>query len=301
MRENQLKVNNNKCDVSFNLESRIILKKYRRNKKYQRKIVGDKLNLTCLNKIIIIKILPANFQIMIGIFVLMNNIYLSINSKSKLIKLCDSTQITLIIKGKGTQKILGRDISGCDSYSGELPDHIYINGIHQNLTKVYEVSGLVNEENNITLEWNYLLTSCYCMLNCLKNVTKIDVSKLDTSKVETMYGMFSSCTSLKSLDLYNFNTSSVTDFNAMFYECHSLIYLKLNSFNTLRVTDFKRMFYNFYSLEIIDMENFQTSASSSKNNMFFNCSSLSLICLNKNKIDSTLINLVSNYQIDILK
>ena len=63
-------------------------------------------------------------------------------------------------------------------------------------------------------------------------LTKIDVSKFNTSKVTSMRAMFSYCKSLSSLDISSFNTKSVTDMNWMFYKCTSLTKLNLTNFVT---------------------------------------------------------------------
>ena len=98
---------------------------------------------------------------MMKILVLIIPAYFSLNYKSILIRLDNNSKITITIKGKGNQKILGIN-TGCSGYNGEFPDYVYVNGIYK-YSKVYEVSNLINEENQITLEWNSSLTSCFCM------------------------------------------------------------------------------------------------------------------------------------------
>ena len=257
--------------------------------------------------------------------------------KSKTIKLCDYTQIILKIKGSGTQKILNdyytclhydyNKIPNQDErfgvYNGELPDYIYVNGDLQSLSKVYEVSNLINEENEIIIRWNSPITSCFCMFHCLSNITKIDLSKFDTSKVEDMQSMFDGCSSLKSLNLNGlntssvinmsymfisctslislnlngFDTSSVTSMYFMFHGCNSLISLNLNSFNTPLVKDFDDMFAGCSSLIALEISNFQTYSNSTKREMFNNCNSLLLVCLDQKKVDKALIDFFSSEQI----
>ena len=57
---------------------------------------------------------------------------------------------------------------------------------------------------------------------CSKLAGVEGLSKLDTSKVTDMRGMFQGCGGLTSLDLSSFNTSSVKNMYNMFYECSGL-------------------------------------------------------------------------------
>lgn len=54
---------------------------------------------------------------------------------------------------------------------------------------------------------------------------------IDTSKIKSMFYMFSYCRSLVSIDLSSFDTSNCTNFNSMFYNCPYLVSLDLSSFN----------------------------------------------------------------------
>ena len=232
------------------------------------KLTNNILNLNFSEKKIFIYNNSINILLMIKVVILLFPACLSLNCKSKLIKLLNNSKITITIKGNGTQKILGIN-TGCSGYNGELPDYVYVNGINK-YNKVYEVSNLISIENKITLEWNSSLTSCYCMFCRLYNITKVDVSKFDTSQVKNMAAMFSYNILLVSLNLNSFNTSSVTDMHEMFYHC--------------------------YSLKILDLSNFQTNSYISKTNMFSNCSSSLIVCLDTIKANSILSELPSDYQ-----
>lgn len=70
----------------------------------------------------------------------------------------------------------------------------------------------------------------------------MDLSKLDTSNVTIMQGMFSFCLKLTELDLSNFDTSNVTNMRAMFCLMPQLRYLDISSFNMSNVTDDLAMF-----------------------------------------------------------
>ena len=57
-------------------------------------------------------------------------------------------------------------------------------------------------------------------------LTSIDLSNFDTSKVDDMSSIFSFCFSLTSLDLSSFDTSNVEDMYYMFYYCSNLTTIK---------------------------------------------------------------------------
>ena len=83
----------------------------------------------------------------------------------------------------------------------------------------------------------------YMFSNC-SNLTSLDVSKFDTSKVTNMSYMFSNCSNLTSLDLSSFNTANVEYMSYMFAYCDSLktIYVS-DSWTVDNVTNYSSMFY----------------------------------------------------------
>ena len=87
----------------------------------------------------------------------------------------------------------------------------------------------------------------------------LDVSKLNTSKVTTMKGMFCGCNKLTSLDVSKFDTSNVTDMSNMFNECEKLTSLDLSSFDTNNVTNMRQMFYKCGCLPSLDLSMLNTS------------------------------------------
>ena len=60
------------------------------------------------------------------------------------------------------------------------------------------------------------------MFNACNEITNIDVSKWNTSKVKNMRWMFKTCFKLKSLDITNWDTSNVTNMESMFDSCRDL-------------------------------------------------------------------------------
>ena len=124
---------------------------------------------------------------------------------------------------------------------------------------------------------------------------------LNTSEVDDMRSMFSSCTSLETLDLSSFNTekvtnmvtmfenskhlrslklpkgfigSSVTNLNAMFRDCESLTELDLSGSNSENVKDMKEMFSGCRALSKLDLISFKTGQVTTMENMFCDCSTL---------------------------
>ena len=124
---------------------------------------------------------------------------------------------------------------------------------------------------------------------------------LNTSEVDDMRSMFSSCTSLETLDLSSFNTekvtnmvtmfenskhlrslklpkgfigSSVTDLRSMFKDCTSLTELDLSGSNAENVKDMGEMFYGCRALSKLNLTDFKTGQVTTMENMFCICSTL---------------------------
>ena len=112
------------------------------------------------------------------------------------------------------------------------------------------------------------------MFAYLTNVEKLDLSRLDTSYMTSMYRMFYNSTGLKTIDLSNFNTSNVTNMSYMFSGCSNLTSLDLKTFNTSKVTDMAYMFSLCSSLSTLDLSNFNTSNVTYMGDMFLRCYSL---------------------------
>lgn len=139
----------------------------------------------------------------------------------------------------------------------------------------------------------------FWLFEALTTIEHLDY--LNTSEVDDMRLMFSSCTSLETLDLSSFNTekvtnmvtmfenskhlrslklpkgfigSSVTNLNATFKGCESLTELDLSGSNSENVTNMSEMFYGCKALSKLDLTSFKTEQVSTMENMFCNCSTL---------------------------
>ena len=109
------------------------------------------------------------------------------------------------------------------------------------------------------------------------SVESFNLSKLDTSSVTSMYGMFMGCKALATLDVSSFNTSSVTDMGNMFYRCESLTTLDLTSFDTREVKDMNNMFYYSSALTALNVSSFETANVKNMNSMFCGCKALATL------------------------
>lgn len=109
--------------------------------------------------------------------------------------------------------------------------------------------------------------------NCPK-LLSLDIGYIDTSNVTDMFATFGFCKSLTELDLRNFDTSNVTTMSGMFVNCNSLLRVNLNSFDTSNVTDMSGMFGNCQLLTNIYISHFDTSKVENMGQMFQECFSL---------------------------
>ena len=160
-------------------------------------------------------------------------------------------------------------------------------------TEMYELEATVGqwkfylhykEDSNLVPVIPINATSCRCMFYNCKNLTSLDLSRLDTSGVTDMRCMFRDCINLTAIDLCNFDTSNVTSMVEMFYGCRKLITLDLSSFDTSKVTAMHSMFSRCCNLKHLDISNFNTFKVTAMGTMFNYC--LSLKTLNLTSFDT---------------
>lgn len=144
--------------------------------------------------------------------------------------------------------------------------------------------------------------SCDQWFYLFGGLTKIEhLDYLNTSEVENMGSMFSSCTSLETLDLSSFNTEKVTDMqtmfegstnlrtinlpkgfigsnvtnlNATFRGCASLTELDLSGSNAEKVKNMRSMFYGCVALSNLNLSGFKTGSVTDMRYLFSSCQSL---------------------------
>lgn len=109
----------------------------------------------------------------------------------------------------------------------------------------------------------------------MKNLKEIvGFNMLDTSKTDTMLGMFALCESLERLEV-PIDTSNVKDMDLMFWGDKSLKELNLDSFNTDKVNSMYRMFDGCENLEQIKA-NFNMDNIKNRALMFRDCKKIDL-------------------------
>ena len=117
--------------------------------------------------------------------------------------------------------------------------------------------------------------------NC-SNLTSLDFTNLDFSRLTSLTSTFENCTSLIEPDLSGLYTDNVENMAGMFAGCRSLVSLDLSSFNTENVWNMQLMFDLCPSLTTLNLSSFTTNESTSMFDMFNNCSSLTSIYLGPN-------------------
>ena len=143
--------------------------------------------------------------------------------------------------------------------TGEFDDRPWTN-YHSYITKaVVDVDGIMN-----TSQMFY---------NC-QSLKEVDLTNLDTSKVQMMSQMFAFCYSLETLDLSNMDTSRVLCFSKMFEKCTSLKELDLSNFNIEKADRLEFMFEGCTSLKKVDASSFVGSNVKMMYSMFLNCTAL---------------------------
>ena len=132
-----------------------------------------------------------------------------------------------------------------------------------------------NDRTNSLKEVLYLdtgnLSSLFRMFSNCRNVTKINTSNWNTSKVTDMSFAFHNCTKLTSLDVSSFDTSNVTNMQQTFMTAPSLKELDLSNWNTSKVSNVQAMFY-YTTLQKLDISNFNlgnVNISNSSNISYF--------------------------------
>jgi len=130
------------------------------------------------------------------------------------------------------------------------------------------ISAVVSIEDIFNLSW---------MFNECKNLTDINLNKLDASNATNMWGMFSGCSSLTNVDVSSLDTGNVTDMHGMFYNCSSLTSVDVSTFDTKSVTNMRLMFYSCKNLTTVDVSGFDTKNVINMHGMFYNCENLTSV------------------------
>jgi len=189
------------------------------------------------------------------------------------------SEIYLMIRGKETQNILSPMFA-------INPSQVLVNGIlKENCTKSCYLD---KDENIITLRFDEKIETCEYMFQELNNITEIDFSNFDASKVTNMHSMFYNCSNLEKINFGNINTSKVVDMQSLFNNCSNLISVNLSNFDTSNVNNISHMFQGCENLNYLDLSNFDTLKVININTIFRNCKSLMYLNLKSFNLSSSL-------------
>ena len=145
---------------------------------------------------------------------------------------------------------------------------------------VEEISFIKYRRKDIT-DMSLMFYGCHSLIN-------LDISKLNTEKVEKINLLFQGCSSLEKLDLSNFKTNNVTNMMGMFSFCSNLKKLNLSKFKTNKVTNMLGLFENCYSLQKLNLSNFKTDEVINMSYMFSFCTSLKFLDISNFKSDKVI-------------
>ena len=165
-------------------------------------------------------------------------------------------------------KIVPMDKFLLNVYSYSKKEHTWIDTYPNNLSSL-DVSCFDTSK----------MTTMYTMFRGLRNITTIDCAGFNTSNVTDMDSTFNR-TAIKRLDLHGWDTSKVTNMSTMFRDSSSLAYLDQN-FDTSKVKSMNYMFCNEDLLKNIDVSNWDVSNCISLLGVFYNCHALTKLDLSK--------------------
>ena len=155
-----------------------------------------------------------------------------------------------------------------------FPNEVYINEVKQNQIQSYYYFN--DTKNIVKLLWKDSVKNAFCMFRFCSNITEINLSNFDTSKITFMQSMFKGCSLLTSLDLSNFDTSSNSEyFTTMFEGCSSLKYINLKNSN-IKSNQYQKIFSGI-------SENTMFCGIDNKSGDFFNKYNQIINCDNENK------------------
>ena len=172
----------------------------------------------------------------------------TVNGETKYVKVIDLWQ--------------GEDILGKSYSQNKAP----WSSVREEIKEVY-IENTFAQSPTSTRNWFFKCT----------NLEKIyGLKNLNTSRVESMEGMFGYCSKLTELDLSNFKTNKLNDMNQMFWNCESLKELSFGyNWKTENVTDMSSLFSGCKSLkEVSFVYDFDTQNVEDMGGMFNNCEQL---------------------------
>jgi len=182
----------------------------------------------------------------------------------------DYSEVVITILGEGKKKIISKDLKF-------YPDEIII--YNETISLIDDSYNFERDENLVIMRWNSQLETCESMFTELSDISRIDLSNFDSSKINSTAYMFYKCSKLEYIKFGNFDTSSVVDMSYMFSGCNILTSCNLLSFNTSKVENMIGLFRYNFNLEYINLSNFDTSLVTNMKYMFMDCNRLTVINL----------------------
>ncbi|MBE8832410.1 BspA family leucine-rich repeat surface protein [Enterococcus hirae] len=166
-------------------------------------------------------------------------------------------------------------------FSSDLTGSKYLNnlteieGLNQlDTSNVTNMREMFKEMSNLTsLDVSSFDTSKVTDMSYMfyrNGVTSLDVSGFDTSKVTVMSYMFLGMKNITNLDVNSWNTSNVTSMYGMFSGMSSVTSLDVSGFDTCNVTTMREMFREMGNLTSLDLSGFDTSKVTTMGSMFKN-------------------------------
>ena len=217
-------------------------------------------------------------------------------------------EIVTVVDGVGTYI---REVSGTDGdllWSIDADGHLTISGngdyaegawlTYKDEIKsaAVKVTGIMTMQsmfsgcsNMTTLDLTELdaskVTNMYCAFAHCSGLTELDLTGLDTSNVESMWYMFLGCSGLKTLKLTGtdtaFNTSIVTSMYGMFSGCSGLTELDLTGLDTGNVKNMSCMFTGCKGLTGLKLTGLNTEKVETMFQMFYDCKGLTSLDLSE--------------------
>ena len=180
-----------------------------------------------------------------------------------------------------------------DNSSDVLPEfnegyfYIYEDVVEGNITTrtIYGVNfptSICFQELSYLLEVHYLetskLTSAYNLFYNCADLTYVDLSYSNFSKVTTVERMFTSCPKLTTIvGLNDLDVSNVNNMGGLFSGCNKLTDINISNWDVSKVTNFGAMFRYCNEITTMDLKNWDTSSAIIMSGIFTTCNKLTTL------------------------
>ena len=114
------------------------------------------------------------------------------------------------------------------------------------------------------------------------NLTSVDLSKLDASKVEDAQSLFGNDALISTIDLSMLDMPKVKNISNMFYGCKGATSLMIPGGLTSELKEMGQVFYDCISVKTLDLEGLDISGVTNMNRLFWNCPTLTTVFVNEN-------------------